>query len=105
MNKWKIAFFLSLVLLFLVTVISAYIITDQAVSAAYMRDELTDTENDLKAVLKIASGRSLTRKEVEKVLSSDPAFAQINLDKDTISLNRVILIFENSRLVRLTETP
>jgi hypothetical protein len=103
MNKWKIAFWCCLTLLVMVTVFSAYSIIDQAYTLTYHKESYEDTEKDLEKLMEVINKTDLTKKQIETELKkqSNPEFMNFNLD--TISLNRVLLIFENDKLKSVTK--
>jgi hypothetical protein len=103
MNKWKLAFWISLTLLVSVTVFSFYEILDQGVTITYMKQGYTDTENDLDYLMKIINETDLSKSEIQKVLSDHSLHEFMDFNRDTISLKRIELIFENEKLVNITK--
>jgi hypothetical protein len=61
MNKWKIAFWVCLTVLLLMTAFSVYSIIDQAVTLTYQKEGYTDTENDLDNLIEIINRTDLTK--------------------------------------------
>ncbi len=53
MNKWKIAFWVCLTFLILLTSFGLYFIVDQSVSLTYVKEGYKDTENDLENLTRI----------------------------------------------------
>ena len=51
MNRWKIAFWICLIILISVTAISMYAIIDQAVTLTYQKDGYKDTVKDLDQII------------------------------------------------------
>lgn len=101
MNKWKIAFWITLSVLVFVTVLSFYEILDQGVTITYMKQGYTDTENDFDYLLKIINETNLSKPEIEKALSDHFLYEFFDFNQDTISLNRIELIFENDKLTNV----
>jgi hypothetical protein len=98
MNKWKIAFWVCLTVLLLVTAFSVYSIIDQAVTLTYQKEGYTDTENDLDNLIEIINKTDLTKTQIQNELKDHRLYEYMDFKKDTISLDRVILIFENNKL-------
>lgn len=103
MNKWKIAFFSCLSLLVLVTMFSAYLIIDQGVTLTYQKEGYTDTENDLDQLIEIIKKSDLTKSQIKNELKNHKLYEYMNFNSDTISLDRVLLIFENNKLKNVTK--
>ncbi len=103
MNKWKIAFWCCLTLLFAVTVFSVYSIIDQGVTLTYQKEGYTDTENDLDQLIEIINKTDLTKKQIQNELKDHRLFEYMDFKSDTVSLDRVILIFENEKLKNVTK--
>ncbi len=103
MNKWKIAFWICFTTLFIVTAFSAYIILDQSVTLTYMSDEFTDTENDLDNISKFINDTDLSKSQIKKSLTSHHLFEYMNVYNDTVSLDRVSLIFKDNKLKKVTK--
>ncbi len=102
MNRWKIAFFVSLTLLVLVTAFSIYAIIDQSVTITYMNESYDDTDNDLNNLSKIINQTNFTKREIKNLLKQHKLFEYMNFAKDTISLDRVNLIFKDDKLFKIT---
>ena len=103
MNKWKIAFWVCLTVLLLVTAFSVYSIIDQAVTLTYQKEGYTDTENDLDNLIEIINKTDLTKTQIEKELKDHRLYEYMNFKKDTISLDRVTLIFQSDKLFKVTK--
>ena len=103
MNKWKIAFWVCLTVLFLVTAFSVYSIIDQAVILTYQKEGYTATENDLDNLIEIINKTDLTKTQIEKELKDHRLSEYMDFKKDTISLDRVLLVFDNSKLKNVTK--
>ena len=59
-NKWRLAFWISILTLLVVIVIGLYSIIDQGVTITYMKDGYTNTENDLNSLVEIINETNLT---------------------------------------------
>jgi hypothetical protein len=103
MNKWKIAFWICLTVLLLVTAFSVYSIIYQAVTLTYQKEGYTDTENDLNNLIKIINKTDLTKMQIQQELKNHRLYEYMDFKKDTISLDRVLLIFDNNKLKRVTK--
>jgi hypothetical protein len=103
MNKWKIAFWCCLTLLVTVTVFSAYSFIDQAYTLTYHKVSYQDTEKDLDQLMEIINKTDLSKKQIETELKDRNDFEFMNFKTDTISLNRVLLIFDNDKLKSVTK--
>ena len=101
MNKWKIAFWVCLTLLLLVTAFSTYCIIDQGVTLTYMKEGYTDTENDLDNISKIINETDFSKNQIKTALKQHHLFEYMEFDKDTVSLDRVTLIFKNDKLFKV----
>lgn len=103
MKKWKIAFWICLTVLLLVTAFSVYSIIDQAVTLTYQKEGYTDTENDLDNLIEIINKTDLTKAQIQKELKDHKLYEYMDFKKDTISLDRVLLIFDNNKLKSVTK--
>jgi hypothetical protein len=103
MNKWKIAFWLCLTVLIFVTAFGVYSIIDQAVTLTYQKEGYTDTENDLDNLIEIINKTDLTKTKIQKELKNHRLYEYMDFKKDTISLDRVLLIFDNNKLKSVTK--
>lgn len=103
MNKWEIAFWLCLTVLIFVTAFGVYSIIDQAVTLTYQKEGYTDTENDLDNLIEIINKTDLTKTKIQKELKNHRLYEYMDFKKDTISLNRVLLIFDNDKLKSVTK--
>jgi hypothetical protein len=98
MNNWKLAFWVCLAVLIAVTLFSTYSIIDQGVTLTYQKEGYTETENDLDQLIDIINKTDLTKKQIETQLKDHRFFEYMDFKSDTISLDRVLLIFENDKL-------
>lgn len=103
MNKWKVAFWSCLTLLVVVTVFSVYSIIDQGVTLTYQKEGYSDTENDLEQLIEIINKTDLTKNKIETELKDHRLFEYMDFKTDTISLNQVLLIFDNDKLKSVTK--
>lgn len=103
MNKWKIAFWICLTFLLLIVSLSVYSIIDQAVTLTYQKEEFTDTENDLDKLIEIINKTDLTKTQIEKELKDHRLYEFMDFKTDTISLDRVTLIFQSEKLFKVTK--
>lgn len=103
MNKWKIAFWVCLTVLLLVSAFSIYSIIDNAVTLTYQKEGYTDTENDLDNLIEIINRTDLTKTQIQKELKDHRLYDYMDFKTDTISLDRVLLIFNNNKLKSVTK--
>ena len=103
MNKWKIAFWVCLTALLLLTAFSVYSIIDQAVTLTYQKDGYTDTENDLDNLIEIINRTDLTKIQIQNELKDHRLYEYMDFKNDTISLDRVTLIFQGDKLFKVTK--
>jgi len=103
MNKWKISFWVCLTVLLLVTAFSVYSTIDQAVTLTYQKKGYTDTENDLENLIEIINNTDLTKTQIKNELKDHKLYEYMDFKRDTISLDRVSLIFDNNKLKSVTK--
>lgn len=103
MNKWKISFWSCLAVLIFTATFSIYTIIDQAVTLTYQKEGYTHTENDLDNLIGIINKTNLTKEQIETELKKHKLYEYMDFKSDTISLNRVSLIFENNKLKQATK--
>jgi hypothetical protein len=100
-NKWKLAFWISFVLLLLVSGFGLYSIIDQGVTITYMKEGYTSTENDLNTLIQIVNSNKTSKKEIKDELTGHKFYDSMDFKRDTISLERVELIFNNDTLQQI----
>tara|TARA_R110000850_G_scaffold277151_1_gene424812 strand:+ start:6456 stop:6773 length:318 start_codon:yes stop_codon:yes gene_type:complete len=103
MNKWKIAFCCCLSLLIMVTLFSTYSIIDQAYTITYHKVGYADTEGDFENLIEIINKTDLSKSQIETVLKDHNYYKFMEFQKDTVSLNRISLIFKNEKLYSITK--
>jgi putative Mn2+ efflux pump MntP len=101
MNKWKTAFWISFILLAFVSVFSIYSILDQAVTLTYQRDSHEDVENDLNVLSVIINETNLSKTQILKVLKNHHLYIYLDVKKDSVSLDRLTLVFKNGKLIKV----
>ena len=101
MNKWKVAFLCCLTLLIIVTGFSFYSIIDQGVTLTYQKEGYIDTEKDLDDLMTFINKTDFSKNEIKKELKDHILYEFMDFKMDTISLNRVELIFENDKLEKV----
>ena len=102
MNNWKIAFWICLTTLILVLAFGLYSIIDQGTTLTYMKEGYIDTENDLANLTKIINETDLTKEQVRKLLTKHKLFEYMDFKSDTVSLDRITLIFKDNKLNKIT---
>lgn len=101
MNKWKISFFVCLGTLISIVVFEAYIIIDQAVSLSYLETGYSDTAKDLSAIIEIINSTDFSKAEIKRSLENGRSHIILHFEGDTVSLNKVSIIFKNKRLHKI----
>lgn len=76
---------------------------DQGVTLTYQKEGYTDTENDLNQLIEIINKTDLTKKQIQSKLKDHRLFEYMDFKADTVSLDRVTLIFENEKLKTVTK--
>jgi hypothetical protein len=102
MNKWKIAFWICLTTLIVTSSIGIYSILDQSVTLTYMEEGYQDTDNDLLDMIEIINKTDLSKQEIMNVLKQHTIHEHGEYLSDTISLNRIQLLFEDGKLSHIT---
>lgn len=100
-NKWRLAFWISIVICLIVTSIGVYAIIDQGVTISYMGDGYTNTENDLNSLIEFINETNLTKSEIKEQLKTHRFVEFMDFKQDTIPLERITLIFKNDTLRRI----
>ncbi len=98
MNKWKIAFWVCLFLMTIITGFLFYSIIDQGVTITYMKEGYTATENDLDNIARIINETDLSKEKIKEILSNHHLYEFMDFKKDTISLDRMTIIFKDNKL-------
>ena len=98
MNNWKIAFWICFSLLIGTALFGTYSILDQGVTITYERVSYSNTENDLKELIRIINETNLSKREIKNILKKRE---YIEFGQDSISLERVTLCFKDDRLKRV----
>lgn len=102
MNKWKIAFWCCLTILFSVVIISVYSTIDQGYSLSYLQDSYTEKETELDNVILILNETDLSKTGIEKTLKKHKIGESANFKRDTVLLDKLNLIFRNDKLFKVT---
>lgn len=100
-NKWRLAFWICLVILLLISGFSIYSIIDQGVTITCIRVGYKNTENDLNSLILITNAKDFKKASIRENLKSHRFYDMMDFTKDSIELERVILIFENDTLKRI----
>ena len=99
MNKWKIAFWITLALLVFVTLFGFYSIIDQGVTITHMRDGYTAAESDLETLSLIINETNLSKSQIQEILKQHDHFEYVDFSSDTVPLQRIGLVFEKEKLI------
>ena len=117
MNKWKIAFWCSLVLLVFTILFSTYILINQAYDITYYKEDSKLVEEDFEEIIDVINNTDLSKHQIAKLIARksfvDAKFLNSNdtistydkiMDSDYILLNKVKLYFDfNDEDNKLTE--
>ncbi|MDR1698642.1 MAG: hypothetical protein LBR75_02300 [Prevotellaceae bacterium] len=105
MNKWKIAFWCSLVLLVFTILFSVYILFDQAVTITYRKASFEWTERDFDKIIEIINNTDLSKNQIELLIKKDDYYfvEEKTIMGDTIQLNTIKLIFEYDKLKEIKQ--
>jgi len=101
MNRWKLAFWISFLMLLTVTAVGIYAIIDQGVTLTYMKESYADTENDLNYLSKIINETDLSKSKVQQALSKHDLYEHMNFKRDEISLHTISLVFKKGKLIKV----
>ncbi len=100
-NKWKIAFLVCLLLLALTVIFGLYSTMDQAVSLSYMKEGYSDTVADLETLIEIIEQTDQTKAGIIEILKNHRLHSFMDFKKDTIAIERLIIIFENDTVKKI----
>lgn len=92
--KWKIAFFICLILL--TTTVYKVVTNIQSRKAEEL--SLIETRKDLRAVIEIVNNTDYSHEEITKRLQQTYFYKKKYFDNDTIKLEKINLYFKNGRL-------
>ena len=101
MNKWKIGFWICLVLLIGVTITGLYSVIDQGVTLTYLRESCNDTESDMFTLVLLINDTDLTKEQIKEKLKTHHLFEYMDFNKDEIHIERLTLIFKNNKLDKI----
>jgi len=100
-NQWKVAFWICLLQLLLVSALSILCLINQGETITYMTEGYTSTENDLNTLIQIVNSNNLSKKEIVDELKAYRFYDSIDFKRDTIPLERVEFIFKNDTLQQI----
>jgi uncharacterized protein YpmS len=92
MNKWKIAFWILLALSISIIALVFYKRLDSRAPITYMKEEYSDTEDDLKSLVKILNQKSLSKRSILNILGVEKPIDTV------VSLKRYYIVFKNWQL-------
>lgn len=98
MNKWKIPFWCCLTAFIIVAAITFYSVVDQGVTLTYLKEDYATTENDLNRLIDIINRADFTKTGIETELKDHKYYEFMDFRSDTVSLESVLLIFDNNKL-------
>jgi hypothetical protein len=101
MNRWKLGFWICLLLLVGVSLVGAYSILDQGVTLTYLRESCDDTEKDLNTLIELVNHTNLSKEQIIKKLQTHDLAEFMDFRENTIDIHRVTLIFANDRLEKI----
>lgn len=100
-NNWKIAFFICYLVLVIGSAFILYSDIDQGYTNSYMRQGYAGTEQDLQCLSKIISETDLSQSSIMSLLKKESCFENMSFEGDSIELNRVAIIFDQGKLVKV----
>ena len=62
----------------------------------------TNTESDLGDLIKIINETNLTKEQIRKSLIKHKLYEYMDFKKDSVSLNRISLLFKDGKLYQIT---
>lgn len=101
MNKWKISFWVSITLLVIVSIYCFFITVDKSVTIAFMKIGYAQTENDLTIISNIYNETDLSKNQIQKEIQKDSMYKSLDFINDTLELQKINLIFEKERLIKI----
>ena len=102
MNKWKVAFFGTLVSLLLACFYLSYLVVDTSISLSYLQDSYGKLSQDFSILKFITDEKEFGSDEIENKLKQK-SLNYFNVSKDTIHLNNIALIFNKDSLVEVVD--
>ena len=102
-NRWRSAFGIYLASTALLFLWKSYVVIDQGVTIAYLKESYADTDADLRTVAEIINRACRSKAEVERLLSRHRLYGYMDFETDTIGLEKMVLILENATLSAVEE--
>ena len=102
MNKWKIRFYILLLLLVCSVSYGYYTIVDQSTSISYMKDGYADTEKDLNMLVQILNEKDFSYSSIKESVSANGYFIKGD-ENERITLNKLDLVFNDDKLIMVDE--
>ncbi len=78
-----------------------FLVVDQSVTIAYMKIGYVQTESDLTLISNIYNETNLSKDEILKEVQKDSMYESFDFKKDTFELQKVNLIFEKEKLIKI----
>ena len=103
MNKWKIAFWICFTSLILLLACGLYVLIEQGTTLNYLKEGYANTDNDLTNLTKIINETDLSKEQIGKALIKHKLFEYMDFTNDTVSLDRITLIFKDNKLNKITK--
>jgi len=102
MNKWKIAFLVSLPITFLSLVFSLFLLLDNGTAYTYLEVSYNDQvrANEILGNLIVKGGQEFTQKDFLHLLRQEYPDAFIVEEGNTIKIDRNVFEFQNNKLVK-----
>ncbi len=102
-NKWKIAFFTCLTLLIILSVCSAYMVINQAVSYTYLSDSLDKANRDQKLLIDLIPKDTSKKDLVFMLRQARPD--ELIVEKDSlVHINGLTFVFAENDTIKSIET-
>jgi hypothetical protein len=101
MNKWKISFWISIIILVTVSIYCFFTVIDRSVTIAFMKIGYAQTESDLTTIANIYNETDLSKNQIQNEIQKNSMYESLDFKKDTFELQKVNLIFEKERLIKI----
>lgn len=103
MNRWKIAFWICLIVWILTLGFSLFSMLNSSFTITYMREGFDNTERDLGTILRIVNETDLKQEQVREILKDHDKSGLRDFEGDTIYMERTMIIFRKGRLASIED--
>ncbi len=102
-NKWKIAFFTCLTLLIILSVCSAYMVINQAVSYTYLSDSLSRANQDQKLLIDLIP-KNMSKKDLVFLLRQARPDELIVEEDNLVHINSLTFVYSENDTIESINT-